>query len=521
MRGLPSPKITDVRAIATAPAGLRLVVVKVTTDQDGLYGYGCATFTQRADLVPPGGRPLPEAVPGRQARGPDRGHLAGALRELVLAERPRAQQRDQRRRHGALGHQGPPGRDARVPAPRRQGPRGGRLLRARERLRDPGGARQRPRAHGPRLPPRARPGGRPRHGRLRLAARGGAGHGAALRPGLRARGLHAPRARSSSRRRARSSATRSSSSTTSTSASPPPRPSRFCKDVERFRLFFLEDPLSPEDIAWFRLIRQQCATPIAMGELFNSPHEWTPAHRRAAHRLHPRPRLAGGRPHALPQDGGARRALRREDRVARAGRRLAGGPRLQHRPRPRLRQLRHPGVVTLRRRDARGLLGLPGAEGRLLLRERGARLGHRGRRARGGEVPVRPRRDRRAAAAERRLGRDPPARRHGHQAVAGPRRPSCAALAWRYCSTHSRRSRAPRDSASADPRDELTPWTLAGEILDALLRERAEMALRHLVGAAVARQHLEHLAVALERPRSLAACSDTSARLSHVFAESG
>src|SRR5512136_3421074 len=53
LRGLPSPKITDVRAIATAPAGLRLVVVKITTDQDGLYGYGCATFTQRADLVPP------------------------------------------------------------------------------------------------------------------------------------------------------------------------------------------------------------------------------------------------------------------------------------------------------------------------------------------------------------------------------------------------------------------------------------------------------------------------------------
>ena len=28
-------------------------VVKITTDQDGLYGYGCATFTQRADLVKP------------------------------------------------------------------------------------------------------------------------------------------------------------------------------------------------------------------------------------------------------------------------------------------------------------------------------------------------------------------------------------------------------------------------------------------------------------------------------------
>ena len=28
-------------------------MVKITTDQDGLYGYGCATFTQRADLVKP------------------------------------------------------------------------------------------------------------------------------------------------------------------------------------------------------------------------------------------------------------------------------------------------------------------------------------------------------------------------------------------------------------------------------------------------------------------------------------
>jgi mannonate dehydratase len=49
-----------------------------------------------------------------------------------------------------------------------------------------------------------------------------------------------------------------------------------CKDAEKFKMFFIEDPVSPEQIAYFRLIRQQCATPIAMGELFNSPHEWTP-----------------------------------------------------------------------------------------------------------------------------------------------------------------------------------------------------------------------------------------------------
>ena len=51
--GLSRPKIKDITVIETAPAGVRLDVVKIITDQDGLYGYGCATFTQRADLVKP------------------------------------------------------------------------------------------------------------------------------------------------------------------------------------------------------------------------------------------------------------------------------------------------------------------------------------------------------------------------------------------------------------------------------------------------------------------------------------
>jgi mannonate dehydratase len=45
--GEPALRITRVKAICTAPDGIRLVVVKIETSEPGLYGLGCATFTQR------------------------------------------------------------------------------------------------------------------------------------------------------------------------------------------------------------------------------------------------------------------------------------------------------------------------------------------------------------------------------------------------------------------------------------------------------------------------------------------
>ena len=51
---------------------------------------------------------------------------------------------------------------------------------------------------------------------------------------------------------------------------------RLCKELEQYRPFFIEDPLSPEQNGWFAQLRAQTTVPLAMGELFNSPHEWVP-----------------------------------------------------------------------------------------------------------------------------------------------------------------------------------------------------------------------------------------------------
>jgi mannonate dehydratase len=57
---------------------------------------------------------------------------------------------------------------------------------------------------------------------------------------------------------------------------PPAQALQLAKALEPYRLFFLEDPFAPEDVAWFQIMRQQTTTPLAMGELFVNRHEWLP-----------------------------------------------------------------------------------------------------------------------------------------------------------------------------------------------------------------------------------------------------
>ena len=133
----------------------------------------------------------------------------------------------------------------------------------------------------------------------------------------------------------------------------------FAKDVERFKLFFLEDLFPPEDNDYFRIVRQQTSTPLAMGELYNNPHEIIPmikdrlidfirVHISQIGGLTPARKLA-----ALCE------AFSVQDGVARAGRHVAGRARRQPDARPERLELRHPGVRDIRRAHEGGLPGCP------------------------------------------------------------------------------------------------------------------------------------------------------------------
>jgi mannonate dehydratase len=57
---------------------------------------------------------------------------------------------------------------------------------------------------------------------------------------------------------------------------PPVQAINLAKQLERFNLFFLEDPFAPEDVGYFPVLRQQTSIPIAMGELFSNVTEYLP-----------------------------------------------------------------------------------------------------------------------------------------------------------------------------------------------------------------------------------------------------
>ncbi len=50
----------------------------------------------------------------------------------------------------------------------------------------------------------------------------------------------------------------------------------FCRRLQPLQMLFVEDVLAPEQISWYKHIRQVCTTPQAVGELFTHPFEYLP-----------------------------------------------------------------------------------------------------------------------------------------------------------------------------------------------------------------------------------------------------
>jgi mannonate dehydratase len=274
-RGMPPPKIKDISVIECEPSGVRLTVVKITTDQDGLYGYGCATFTQRADLVRPAvERYLRPLLLGRTAdriediwqtcydssywkNGPVLNNAISGIDQALWDIK---------------------GRQANMPVYQLVG---GKCREAADCYTHASGADYKEVVESAR---RFMSQGF-RHVRVQVGVPGMAGYGsragAATVKALHDQPVFDPAVYIRRALKLLEVCRQELGDEIELlhdvhERVSPNQAVQFCKDVEKFRLFFVEDPLSPEDNAYFRQIRQQCATPIAMGELFNSPHEWQP-----------------------------------------------------------------------------------------------------------------------------------------------------------------------------------------------------------------------------------------------------
>ena len=285
LRGVPVPKITDIQTVLTAPNRIRLVLVKVQTSEPGLYGWGCATFTQRALVVKTAiddylrpfliGRRVDEIEDIFQSSyvssyWRNGGVLFNAMSGVdialwdILGKRanmPLYQLLGGKVRHGADCYYHASGRDfAEVEENVRKGMSlGFRYVRIQ--------------------------GGVP--GLSTYGARSTDGPAAAAAPAAEAIGPTNPRSIWESAPYVRMLPKLFEHVRTKVGDEVEllhdvhervqlNEAINLCKALEPYRLFFLEDPFPPEDNEWFRQLRQQTSIPIAMGELFNTVQEYLP-----------------------------------------------------------------------------------------------------------------------------------------------------------------------------------------------------------------------------------------------------
>ncbi len=280
-RGLPPLRITDVKVILTQPAGDHLVVVKVLTSEPGLYGIGCATHRERPYAVATAiEQYLKPFVVGRNPEEIEdiwqSAYVSSYFRSGVTLN------------NALSGIDGALwdilGKRAGMPLYKLLGGK----VRAAATLYTHASARELPALED--QVRRAMAEGY-RHVRVQLAV-----------PGYSGYGVSAPTSEEVQKLRPRGVAPSPVFEPTSYVNNtirmfdylrgklgfevdllhdvheriPPSQSLALAKALEPYRLFFLEDALAPEDVAWFQILRQQTSTPLAMGELFVNRNEWLP-----------------------------------------------------------------------------------------------------------------------------------------------------------------------------------------------------------------------------------------------------
>jgi mannonate dehydratase len=270
-------KITDVRTICTAPEDIRLVVVRVETDEPGLFGLGCATFTQRPLAVvtaveqylkpfllgkdPDNIEDIYQSayVSSYWRSGPVLNNALSGV-DMALwdikgkrAGMPLYQLLGGKCREAAALYAHADGRDFREVEEnvRRYVEEGYRYL------------------------------------RCQVAVPGYATYGAGTASGGRPQSLGLGREAFEPTAYCRVVPRLFEHLRNSLGEEvellhdvheriPPIQAIGLANELEPYRLFFLEDPFAPEDIEYFRILRQQASTPLAMGELFVNQAEYVP-----------------------------------------------------------------------------------------------------------------------------------------------------------------------------------------------------------------------------------------------------
>ncbi len=264
--------ITDVKVILTAPEGINLVVVKIVTNQDGLYGLGCATFAYRHLAV--------KCVIEEYLKPLLIGRCAENIEELWQLMHQNGYWRNGPIENNAISGIDMAlwdikGKMANMPLYQLLG---GKCREAVPVYRHAEGkdldeiCENIQRFHEMGI----------RHIRCQCGGYGGSGYGKA--PGTAPRGAE-DGVYLDSRKYMRDTVKLFEGIRSKLGFEielihdiheriSPREAIGFVKELEPYKLFFVEDAIPLEQGTWYRKLREQTTTPLAQGELFNNPAEW-------------------------------------------------------------------------------------------------------------------------------------------------------------------------------------------------------------------------------------------------------